>query len=128
MVLLVEIPVGGRLNHFLQQWCELPDLDPWVLLVIQDGYKIPIAAPPPLLHLQKMPPLRSEASTLVEKMIIEFLDKGLIQRVDLGIPGILLKTLLHSEEELRVEADPQSDNSLHENGNSSISQKLTLLT
>ena len=43
-----DIPVGGRLTHFLEQWEELTDYK-WVLSIIQNGFKIPLKSVPPLL-------------------------------------------------------------------------------
>ena len=67
---------------------------------------------------------------MVEKMIVEFLDKRAIQRVDLDTT-VLLPPLC-SEEECGVEADPQFQTfdhlhcrSLHENGNGSVGDEPT---
>ena len=35
-----DIPVGGRLAHFVEQWEELTD-NKWVLSIVQNGFKIP---------------------------------------------------------------------------------------
>jgi len=73
----MDVPVGGRLSHFVKHWAEMPDLDPWVLSVVRDGYRIPFSRTPPLTSSPKFPPMPSEdRSRLVEKMVVELLDKG----------------------------------------------------
>ena len=72
--------MGGRLYHFHEQWCELPDLNLWVLSAVHDVYKIT----PPHTHthtsLAKMLLLLPvDQHSLVENMIV----KVAIQRVDL---------------------------------------------
>ena len=41
-----DIPVGGRLAHFVQHWGELTN-NKWVLSVIQDGFRTPFRLTPP---------------------------------------------------------------------------------
>ena len=40
-----EIPVGGRLAHFAENWANITD-DKWVLSLIQRWYKIPFKERP----------------------------------------------------------------------------------
>ena len=42
-----DIPVRGRLAHFVEQWEELKD-NKWVLSIVRNGFKIPFKSPPPL--------------------------------------------------------------------------------
>ena len=44
---LPDIPVGGRLAHFVEQWGELTN-NKWVLSIIRDGFRIPFKLTPPL--------------------------------------------------------------------------------
>ena len=55
---LPNIPVGGRLAHFAQDWAKITD-DKWVLSVIRDGYRIPflerpILSPDPVFFQQPL--------------------------------------------------------------------------
>ena len=43
-----DIPVGGRLAHFVEQWEELTN-NKWVLSIARKGFKIPFKPVPPLL-------------------------------------------------------------------------------
>ncbi|XP_041350669.1 uncharacterized protein LOC121369684 [Gigantopelta aegis] len=64
------------------------DLDPWVLSVVRNGYRIPFFSPPPLTSSPRLPAVPPvDKRVLVEKMVVEFLDKKAIQEVDLGTPG-----------------------------------------
>ena len=42
---LPNIPVGGRLAHFAQNWAKITD-DKWVLSLIKKGYRIPFQERP----------------------------------------------------------------------------------
>ena len=92
------------------------------LLVVQDKHKIHFASP---TSSPKMPPLPLVGwHSLGKKMIVEFLNNGAIQSVNLDIH--------RREKEWEVETDPQSEtfecscvHSLHETGNSSVSQEPT---
>ncbi|KAJ8305842.1 hypothetical protein KUTeg_016387 [Tegillarca granosa] len=44
-MLFPEIPVGGRLTHFLENWQEITN-DKWVLSLIQKGYKLEFLTTP----------------------------------------------------------------------------------
>ena len=45
-----DIPVGGRLAHFVEQWGELKH-NKWVLSFIRDGFRIPFRSTPLLLSV-----------------------------------------------------------------------------
>ena len=42
---LPNIPVGGRLAHFAQNWAKITD-DEWVLSLVGKGYRIPFLKRP----------------------------------------------------------------------------------
>lgn len=44
-MLFSEIPVGGRLTHFLENWQEITN-DKWVLSLIQEAYKLEFLTKP----------------------------------------------------------------------------------
>ena len=78
-----DLPVGGRLSHFLAAWSEVTD-DAWVLSIIREGYRIPFLETPSLvtspipfvvsdsLH-QSL--IRKEIETLVEKQAVERVER-----------------------------------------------------
>ena len=41
-----DIPMGGRLAHFVEQWEELTD-NKWVFSIVRNGFKIPFKSVPP---------------------------------------------------------------------------------
>jgi hypothetical protein len=47
-----EIPVGGRLRFFLENWNKITD-DQWVLSIIQEGYKLEFIEKPPQSKIRK---------------------------------------------------------------------------
>ena len=42
-----DIPVGGRLAHFVEHWEESTD-NKWILSIVRNGFKIPFKSVPPL--------------------------------------------------------------------------------
>ena len=44
---LEDLPVGGRLKHFVPQWEKITS-DPWVLKTVRKGLILPFISPPPL--------------------------------------------------------------------------------
>ena len=71
-----DIPVGGRLAHFVEQWEELTD-NKWVLSNVRNGFKIPFKSVPPLsvipINLSQFasPLLREEITELLKKRAVE---------------------------------------------------------
>ena len=71
-----DIPVGGRLAHFVEQWEELTD-NKWVLSIVRNGFKIPFKSVPPLsvvpinLSQSSSPLLREEIAELLKKRAVE---------------------------------------------------------
>lgn len=47
-----EIPVGGRLKHFVDQW-EMITNDQWVLSVLKQGYKLEFQQIPPFTGIRQ---------------------------------------------------------------------------
>ena len=79
-----DIPVGGRLAHFVEQWRELTN-NKWVLSIVQDCFRIPFKSTPPL---SSVPISLSQSSTLLlEQEITDLLQKRAVERVqDPGTP------------------------------------------
>ena len=48
----LDIPVGGRLAHFVEQWGEVTH-NKWVLSIVWDGFRIPFNTTPLLSSVQK---------------------------------------------------------------------------
>ena len=71
-----DIPLGGRLTHFVEQWEELTD-NKWVLSIFQNRFEIPFKSVPPLsvvpINLsQSSPPLlQEEIAELLKKQAVE---------------------------------------------------------
>ena len=72
-----DLPVGGRLAHFVEAWRALTS-DRWVLEVVESGYCIEFATFPPPSGTRQTPlvggpggPLGQEVSALLEKHAIE---------------------------------------------------------
>ena len=81
---LPNIPVGGRLAHFAQNWAEITD-DKWVLSVIRNGYRIPflerpILSPDPVFFLQPL-------SQHLEEAVASLLSKGAVEEIIPEFPG-----------------------------------------
>ena len=81
---LPNIPVGGRLAHFAQDWAKITD-DKWVLSVIRDGYRIPflerpILSPDPVFFQQPL-------SQHLEEEVASLLSKGAVEEIIPECPG-----------------------------------------
>ena len=81
---LPNIPVGGRLDHFAQDWAKITD-DKWVLSVIRDGYRIPflerpILSPDPVFFQQPL-------SQHLEEEVASLISKGAVEEIILECPG-----------------------------------------
>ena len=81
---LPNIPVGGRLAHFAQDWAKITD-DKWVLSVIRDGYRIPflerpILSPNPVFFQQPL-------SQHLEEEVASLLSKGAVEEIMPQCPG-----------------------------------------
>ena len=74
-----EIPVGGRLSHYLKEW-ETVTADNWVLELIRDGYKMEFLRKPPFRGVKEtIVPKHQEIS--IAKEINNLLSKNAIERV-----------------------------------------------
>lgn len=74
-----EIPVGGRLTHFLTEWKSVTS-DKWVLELIQDGYKLEFIQKPPFRGIKAtVVPISQRDS--IAKEIESLLSKNAIERV-----------------------------------------------
>ena len=81
---LPNIPVGGRLAHFAQDWAKITD-DKWVLSVIRAGYRIPflerpILSPDPVFFQQPL-------SQHLEEEVASLLSKGAVEEIIPECPG-----------------------------------------
>jgi hypothetical protein len=73
---LPEIPVGGRLKHFLPNWKKITQ-DNWVLSIIQQGYKLEFLEKPVFngvkestVNVKKLDIIQKEIHSLLEKDVI----------------------------------------------------------
>ena len=73
-----DIPVGGRLAHFVEQWEELT-INKWVLSNVRKGFSIPFKSVPPLLVVPIN--LSQSSSPLLREEIAELLKKQAVERV-----------------------------------------------
>ena len=86
-----DIPVGGRLAHFVEQWEKLKDK--WVLSIVRNGFKIPFKSVPPLSVVPIN--LSQSFSPLLREEIAELLKKRAVERVrNTGIPGFYSRLFL----------------------------------
>ena len=97
---LPNIPVGGRLAHFAQNWAEITD-DKWVLSVVRKGYRIPflkhpILSPDPFFFQQ---PLSQQLEEEVTSL------PGGSGGDNSGMSRILLQNFPRSQEEQETQAD-----------------------
>ena len=81
---LPNIPVGGRLAHFAQNWAEITE-DKWVLSVVRKGYRIlfvkhPILSPDPVFFQQPL-------SQQLEEEVASLLSKGAVEEIIPECPG-----------------------------------------
>ena len=75
---LPNIPVGGRLAHFAQNWAKITDNE-WVLSLIRKGYRIsfqelPILSPDPVFFQQPL-------SQQLEEEVASLLSKGAVEEI-----------------------------------------------
>ena len=75
---LPNIPVGGRLAHFAQNWAEITD-DKWGLSLVRKGYRIPFLerpnlSPNPIFFQQPL-------SQHLEEEVASLLSKGAVEEI-----------------------------------------------
>ena len=80
-----DIPLGGRLVHFVEQWKKLTD-SKWVLSILRKGFRRPFRLIPPL---SSVPIKLSQSSSLLLREEIDILlQKWAVERVqNPGTPG-----------------------------------------
>ena len=80
-----DIPVGGRLAHFVEKWEEITD-NKWVLSNVRHRFRIPFSKIPPLSSV----PIRmsQSSSPFIREEIENLLNKQAVERVqNPGTPG-----------------------------------------
>ena len=88
---LPNIPVGGRLAHFAQNWTEITD-DKWVLSLVRKGYRIPFLerpnlSPNPIFFQQPL-------SQHLEEEVASLLSKGAVEEIIPECPGYYSRIFL----------------------------------
>ena len=88
---LPNIPVGGRLAHFAQNWAEITD-DKWVLSLVRKGYRIlflerPNLSPNPIFFQQPL-------SQHLEEEVASLLSKGAVEEIIPECPGYYSRIFL----------------------------------
>ena len=76
-----EIPVGGRLRFFLENWKKITN-DQWVLSVIEEGYKLEFSGHPPQTGI-KQTSVQRENLNILEAEVEDLLRKDAIEMVPL---------------------------------------------
>ena len=87
-----DIPVGGRLAHFVEKWEEITD-SKWVLSIVRHGFRIPFSKIPPLSSV----PIRmsQSSSPFLREEIKNLLNKRAVERVqNPGTPGFYSRIFL----------------------------------
>lgn len=74
-----EIPVGGRLKFFYQNWQNITD-DKWVLSVIKEGFKFNFIKKPPHSGI-KVTSVSAAKQSILEQEVAELLKKNAIEIV-----------------------------------------------
>ena len=72
-----SIKLGGRLRHFKEAWAVICT-DPWILALLQDGFKLEFTEPPRQGSPPRNAPLNPEQSALWNLEIQNLIDKGAI--------------------------------------------------
>ena len=81
---LPQVPVGGRLAHFVHNWQSITD-DPWVLSIIRRGYLIPFSEPPPLSEVPIF--FNQSKDSRLEEEVANLLLKGAVEKINPVSPG-----------------------------------------
>ena len=88
---LPNIPEGGRLAHFAQNWARITD-EEWVLSLVRKGYRIPflerpILSPDPVFFQQPL-------SQQMEEEVASLLSKGAVEEIIPECPGYYSRIFL----------------------------------
>ncbi len=92
---LPQVPVGGRLAHFVDKWEEITD-DTYVLSIVRKGYVIPFHTPPTLSIKPVCFPVKDSTHTsLLLSVVDELLEKKAVEIVaDQRSPGFYSRLFL----------------------------------
>ena len=94
-----DIPVGGRLAHFMEKWGELTQ-NKWVLSIVRDGVRIPFNSTPPL---STVPIGLNHSSFLLYEQRYWNLQKRAVERVqDPGTPGFYSRLFLVPKKNVKL--------------------------
>ena len=100
-----DLPVGGRLAHFVEQQEELTD-NKWVLPIVRNGFKIPFKSVPPLsvvlINLSQSP------SPLSLEEIADLLMKWAVERVRNPGTPVLFQAIPCAKKERKVKPSNRS--------------------
>ena len=88
---LPNIPVGGRLAHFVQNWPKITD-DEWVLSLVRKGYRIPFLERPILLQNPVF--FQQPLSQQLEEEFASLLSKGAVEEIIPECPGYYSRIFL----------------------------------
>ena len=76
-----EIPVGGRLKFFVEQWKMITD-DQWVISTIKDGLKLEFLEIPPFSGIRETV-VNAQNQFILQQEVEKLLEKGAIESVPL---------------------------------------------
>ena len=124
-----DIPVGGRLAHFVEQWEELTD-NKWVLSIVRNGFKIPFKSVPSL-SVVPIKPSQSSSPFYCEKKSQSFSRNGQwkgfgIWELPIFIPGY---SCTEKERKVTTSSRPFLTKSVHkqtsfQDGDSQVSKTI----
>ena len=117
---LPNIPVGGRLVHFAQNWAKLTD-DKWVLSLIKRGYKIPFRERP--LLYQDPVFFHQPLSQQLEEEVANLLKKGAVEEIIPECPGFYSRIFLVPKKNGKLCAQSLCSCSELQNGDTEKSEK-----
>ena len=99
---LPNIPMGGRLAHFAQNWAEITD-DKWVLSLVRKGYRIPFPRASNSVTKPNLLPAASKSAPGRKRRQSPL--KGGSGGDNSGMSRILLQNFPRSQEERETQAD-----------------------
>ena len=81
------LPVGRRLSRCSHHWREVID-DPWTNSIVQDRFRIPLKAPPPLVFspsVTRSEPVGEKADAVLRE-VTALVSKGAIKPLEIPVP------------------------------------------
>ncbi|XP_068128007.1 uncharacterized protein [Hyperolius riggenbachi] len=75
-----SIPVGGRLSHYYETWCQR-FTSQWLLKIVLEGYKIEFEYPPPLQYVVTPQPKSPDQRKALQEEVASLLEKRVIREV-----------------------------------------------